>query len=95
MTDPGTPEKKPDNILKIPEGMSPAGMIFDMSDMTEAYVKSVMTIPEKLDDLVDEISGLIDVLSIITLYCEKKGLADGVLAPDDIERPDDGPEKSD
>lgn len=94
MTDPGTPEKKPDNILKMPEGISPSGIVFDMSDMTEAYVKSVMAIPALLEDLVEGITGLIDTLSVISLYYEKKGLADGVLAPGDIEEDDDEPDKA-
>jgi hypothetical protein len=88
MTDPSKP--MPPNVLKAPDGMAPSGMIMDMSDMTEAYVKAVIAIPAMLNVLAEGIAELTDTVSVLALYCEKKGLAEGVLAPDDLEDDGDG-----
>lgn len=96
MNEPQKPLKPvPPNVLKSPEGVAPSGMIMDMSDMTEAYVKAVIAVPDLLNMIVEGIAELTDTVSVLALYCEKKGLSEGILSPDDIEGDGDGQDKAD
>lgn len=70
------------NKLKMPE-TPPVSVTVDA---TEAYVKSVMMIPGLLSELVDRLDDVANALSIVALYCEKRGLNEAILAPDDLEQ---------
>jgi hypothetical protein len=65
----------------MPEGVSPLGPVADAS---EAFAKCLTAIPEILIDI--EAS-----LSVIALYCEKRGITDGIITNDEL----DGGEKHD
>jgi hypothetical protein len=70
-----------ENVLKMPEGVSSQGMV---TDVAEAYAKSVIAIPEILSLILEEMVSVSDSLSVLAIYAEKKGLSDGILGPDDI-----------
>ena len=74
------------NKLKIPEGVGPAGPFMDM---TEAYVKSVVAVPALLQAVVEALVDIGDSLSVLAIYLEKKGLAEGTLSNDDLDEGDD------
>ena len=78
--------EKPLNQLKMPEGVSSQGMV---ADVTEAYVKAVIAIPEILALILEEMTAVSDALSVLAVYAEKKGLSDGILGPDDIKGDDE------
>jgi hypothetical protein len=63
-------------------------------DMQEAYVRSVVAIPAMLQamtEMLNEIAGSLDVLAI---YCEKKGVAEGILSNEDLDGGEDEPGKA-
>jgi len=70
------------NKLKMPTGVSSTGPFVDM---TEAYVKSVVAIPACLQALTEVVAEMSDSLSVLAIYLEKKGLAEGVLNNDDLD----------
>lgn len=80
-----TPKQDPQDPheLKIPKGISPVGPV---QDMAEAYMKSIIALPEYLHAIMDELSGINDSLELLALYIEKKGLAEGTLTNEDLER---------
>ena len=76
---PGAAPNNPPNRLRIPEGVSATGPV---ADITEAYVRAVIALPEILQDIGDS-------LALIAMYVEKKGLAEGILKNDDVDGGDD------
>lgn len=86
-------EKPLSNQLKMPEGVSSTGPV---SDVTEAYVNAVIAIPAILDNIATELSAMNDFLSVLSLYAEKRGVNEGIIAPDEIEKDgdDDGKESA-
>ena len=69
-----------ENVLKMPEGVASTGMV---ADMAEAYMKAVIALPEIMEDIADS-------MAVIALYCQKKGLNEGILTDDDLEHGDVG-----
>jgi len=68
-------ENRNPHKLKMPEGVSPVGLVDSPQD---AFVKMMTAIPEILLDIADS-------LSMIALYVEKRGFNEGVLTNEDIE----------
>jgi hypothetical protein len=66
------PEK---NRLRIPQGVSPQGAVMDIM---EAQAKALLAIPELLNAILSEVS-------VIALYYERKGKAEGLLSDEDLE----------
>jgi len=67
--------------LQIPKTTPANGTVLDA---TEAYVKSVMVIPEILSEIhsrLDEIAGALDM---IALYAQKRGLIEGVITNEEV-----------
>lgn len=79
-------DQKPGNKLVMPEGISPIG---PYADMTEAYVKSVVAIPTILTAMTEVMVEIADALGVLSLYLEKKGLAEGTLHNDDLDGNDE------
>lgn len=77
---------KPSNKLNIPKGISTTGPV---ENITEAYVGSVMNIPEMLSELNNTLMEISDSLALLALYVEKKGLVEGVLHNDDLDNGDE------
>jgi len=63
------------NRLRIPAGVSPQGAVMDIM---EAQAKALLAIPELLNAILAE-------LSVIALYCEKKGKIEGLITDEDLE----------
>lgn len=74
------------NKLKMPEGVAPAGIYMDM---TEAYVKSVIAIPALLSAAIESLNDISDSLYVLSVYLEKKGIADGTMTEEDLDRDDE------
>ena len=75
------------NKLKIPEGVSSTGPFVDMQ---EAYVKSVVAIPAVLQVIVEILNEIADSLNLLSIYLEKKGIAEGTFTNEDLdENPDE------
>ena len=70
--------QNPSNKLKMPDGVTPLGMVQDAS---EILVQTLTALPEILLDIAGS-------LSVIALYCERKGLAEALLTDEDIEGKD-------
>jgi hypothetical protein len=90
------PQKAPEgappvsNKLKIPEGVAPAGMIMNMDDMTEAYVKSMIAVPAMLQGIMEAVMEVADSLYVLNVYLEKKGISEGLLTEADLKGDEDG-----
>jgi hypothetical protein len=80
-------QEKPSNILKTPEGVTNLGPIQDMAD---AYAKAIVSLPEILTAIADELREMNGALSMLALYAEKRGTVDGIIHPDDMEDDDEG-----
>jgi hypothetical protein len=63
------------NRLRVPEGVSSQGAVYDIM---EAQAKAMLAIPEYLKAIYGE-------LSIIALYYERKGKAEGLITDEDLE----------
>lgn len=70
-----------ENVLKMPEGVSSAGMV---ADLTDAYIKAVISLPEIMEDVADS-------MAIVALYCQRKGVAEGIMSDEDLEDDADKP----
>lgn len=79
-------KKRPSNKLVMPEGVSSIGPVVDIQ---EAYVRSVMAIPELLQHVLVELHDISGSIGILALYFEKKGLAEGLIQPMDLEPEED------
>jgi hypothetical protein len=81
------PKKPPlSNKLLMPEGISAVGPVMDVQ---EAYVRSVMAIPEVLQHILATLMEINDSLGIMALYTEKKGLKEEIITAEDLEGGDD------
>jgi hypothetical protein len=67
------PEGK--NKLHFPAGVTAQGPV---SDLMEAQAKALLAIPELLADIAAS-------QSVMALYYEKKGIAEGLLTNEDLE----------
>lgn len=76
-----------ENILKIPQGMASIGPV---DNVTEAYLKSILALPDRLKEITDALDNIDSNLSVIALYCEKKGLSENLFAPDDFDGGENG-----
>jgi len=74
MNEPG----KGKNRLQVPSGMTAQGPVMDLM---EAQAKAMLAIPELLNDIAGS-------LAIIALYCEKKGISEGLFTEADLEGDD-------
>jgi hypothetical protein len=63
------------NRLRVPAGVTPQGAVMDIM---EAQAKALLAIPELLNAILGE-------MSVIALYLEKKGKAEGLLTDEDLE----------
>lgn len=79
-------QPKPSNKLVMPEGVSSLGPV---QDITEAYVKASIAVPELLVRICDELAGMNDSLSLLALYAERKGLEEKLITQDDLDKGDD------
>jgi len=70
------------NKLHLPENPP-------LMDMTEAYVKSVVTVPALLNVINETLMDISDSLRVFAIYIEKKGLAEGVLSEGDLDEGDE------
>ena len=80
-------QNQPSNKLKMPDGITPLGMVQDASDV---LIQTLTSLPEILLDISDS-------LSVIALYCEKKGLVEGIISNEELEgkdKPDNEPKPS-
>lgn len=66
----------PNNKLKLPEGVTAQGPVMDLA---EAYMKAVVALPEILEDMVD-------AMNMVALYCERKGMQEGIISADDLDK---------
>jgi hypothetical protein len=84
-------EKKPiSSKLVMPEGVAPTGAVMDAAD---ACMRAIIALPEILAAILAELQGINDGISVISLYAEKKGLAESLFGPDDLKAgEDDGKE---
>jgi len=57
-------------------------------DAAEAYVKAMVAVPVMLAQLTEEVQRLADAMEMVSLYCERKGVADGLLSTEDLEPED-------
>jgi hypothetical protein len=63
------------NRLRVPAGMTAQGPVMDLM---EAQAKAMLAIPELLNDIAGS-------LSVIALYCEKKGLTENLFTEEELE----------
>lgn len=54
------------------------------NDVTKAYVESMIMLPAILQALIEQLADMADSMSVIALFCEKKGLGDGLFTEDDL-----------
>lgn len=78
---------EPQNRLKMPEGVAMTGPV---QDLTEAYVKAVVALPEMLNFIAGELQGINDSLSLLSLYLERKGLSEKLFSDEDLKEDGDG-----
>jgi hypothetical protein len=84
MNDPD--QKIPKNKLVMPEGISAVDPVMDIQ---EAYVRSIMALPEVLQHILDELQDMNGNLGVLALYFEKKGLKDELFAEEDLQGEED------
>lgn len=72
--------------LKLPQGVSPMGPV---KDLAEAYMKSVVALPEIFTAFLDRMEELSDSLAVLSLYAERKGIADGIIGKDELDHGDE------
>jgi hypothetical protein len=63
------------NELRVPAGVTAQGAVMDIM---EAQAKAMLAIPEILNAILGE-------LSVIALYYEKKGKAEGLITDEDLD----------
>jgi hypothetical protein len=66
------------NELRVPAGVTAQGAVMDIM---EAQAKAMIAIPELLNAILGE-------LSVIALYCEKKGKEEGLISDEDLNEGD-------
>jgi len=69
------PKKK----LDIPQGVSAQGVVKDIS---EAYIKAVLAIPDALEAIANCMDAQTTCLYVIADYIKKKGIAEKMFEPD-------------
>lgn len=67
-------EKQPNKLI-MPEGVASVGAV---KNITEAYMKSILAIPEMLSEISES-------LSLISLYFERKGIAESLFTKEELD----------
>lgn len=61
------------------------------SDVTKAYIESMIMLPAILQAVIEQLGDIADSLSVVALYCEKRGINEALFTDADLtDDKDDG-----